>query len=93
MDEGEEVVIVGCNSGIDFDVDIEKDGSDIVTASADGFECLVGAKEWRRAVCQFSDAVQDFYASSAPKEPGDDAPAFQLSMAEWKRRRSLARPE
>jgi hypothetical protein len=84
------VVIVGCNSGIDFEVEVEKGGSDIFITSSDNIEYVVGAKEWRIAVCQFSDAVWQFYASSAPKEPGDDAAAFQLFMTEWQRRRSLA---
>jgi hypothetical protein len=90
--EGEdgEVIVVGCNSGVDFEVCVEKDGTDIIITSPDGVEYIVGAKEWRSAVCQFSDAVWQFYASSVPKEPGEDGPAFELFTAEWQRRRSLA---
>lgn len=91
--EGEdgEVVIVGCNSGVDFNV--VHDGGEVVIAGADGREHFVEADVWRSAVCQFSDLVQGFYDCSAPKDPGDDAPAFRLFMTEWKRRRSLAEPE
>jgi hypothetical protein len=85
--EDGDVVIVGCNGGIDFDV--TTDGNDVIITS-DAREYLVGAKEWRRSVCRFSDLVQEFYARSAAKEPGDDAPGFQCFMAEWQRRRSLA---
>jgi hypothetical protein len=88
--EGEDgdVVIVGCNSGADFD--IAHDGDEVIITAADGREYCVGIAEWRKAVCTFSDLVHEFYASSAPKEPGDDAPAFQQFMTEWQRRRSLA---
>jgi hypothetical protein len=89
--EGGDVVIVGCSAGIDFDV--VKDGYDVVIIEADGREYWVGLKEWRNAVCRFSDLVQEFYSSSAAKEPGDEAPAFQLFMAEWQRRRLLAQSE
>jgi hypothetical protein len=86
--DGEDVVIVGCNAGIDFEV--SRDGDDVVISSPEGKEYCVGGREWRDAVCRFSDLVQEFYASSARKEPGEDAPAFQSFMAEWRRRRSLA---
>jgi hypothetical protein len=90
--EGEDgdVVIVGCNSGVNFDV--AHNGDEVIITDADGREYYVGAAEWRNAVCGFSDLVQDFYASSEPKEPGEDAAAFQLFMAEWQQRRSLAHP-
>jgi hypothetical protein len=91
--EGEDgvVVFVGCNSGVDFD--IAHDGDEVIITGADGREYFVGIAEWRAAVCRFSDLVQDSYASSAPKEPGEDAPEFQQFMNEWRRRRSLAQPE
>jgi hypothetical protein len=82
-----ELVIVGCTSGMDFKV--AQDGNEMILTSEGGREYVVGAKEWRRAVCQLSDAFHEFYTWSAPKEPSEDAPAFELFMAEWEHRRSL----
>ena len=66
----DDVLIVGCNSGIDFEV--VQDGDDVLLTSEAGRQHRVSALDWRAAVCGFSDAVQAFYASSSPKLPADE---------------------
>jgi hypothetical protein len=84
----DDVLIVGCNSGIDFEV--VQIGDEVHLTAADGTEHRVAMSDWRSAVCKFSDAVQAFYAGSSPKQPEDEFErrSFQKFMAEWSRRRS-----
>lgn len=86
----DDVLITGCNVGIDFEV--VQVGEEVLLAAADGKQHRVGAPNWKRAVCEFSDAVQAFYAASSPKQPADDFEqrSFQKFLSEWSRRRSLA---
>ena len=88
----EDVQIVGCNSGIDFEV--VRSGNDVVLTANDGIQHWVAFSEWTKAVCTFSDSVRAFYDSSSPKESSDDweQRSFQKFLAEWSRRRSLAEP-
>lgn len=86
----EDVTITGCNSGIDFEVvHVEKD---VVLTATDGREHRITATDWKKAVCEFSDAVQAFYAASSQKEPSDefDQQSFQKFLSEWSRRRTQA---
>ena len=86
--EGEDdAMIVGCNSGIDFEV--EQVGSEILLTARDGAQHRVTVSDWRGAVCEFSDAVQAFYRASSPKQPEDDweQRGFGKFMSEWTRRR------
>jgi len=86
----DDVVIVGCNSGIDFEV-VQID-DDVLLTAEDGTQHRVAVSDWRRAVCEFSDAVQAFYTASSPKEPADawEQRSFRKFLSEWSRRRSLA---
>jgi hypothetical protein len=90
VDGQDDVLIFGCNSGIDFEV--VQIGDEVLLTAEDGTEYRVTLADWRAAVCQFSDAVRAFYEASSPKEPEDDAErkAFQKFVAEWSRRRLLA---
>jgi hypothetical protein len=86
----EDVVITGCPSGMDFEVVRVGDVISLTDAGGDNHPILFA--DWRQAVCAFSDAVQLFYAASAPKKPHDedDARGFEKFLKEWSRRRSLA---
>ena len=87
--EGDDVVIVGCPNGIDFDVVHAND--EVVVTAADGREYRLSAAEWRKTVCAFSDAVETFYAVSSPKQPSDDdKDGYAKFRSEWSRHRSLA---
>lgn len=83
-----EVLILGCDIGADFEVLHTGDGIQIKDATA---RCLaVTSDKWQRAVFGFADAVQEFYDSSAPKQPcsPEDELAYPLFWQEWKRRRN-----
>lgn len=86
----DDVQIVGCNSGIDFEV--SRIGDTVILTADDGTQHRVTFSDWKRAVCEFSDLVQAFYAASAPKEPEDEweQRSFRKFLSEWARRRSLA---
>jgi hypothetical protein len=89
----DDVLILGCNSGMDFE--LVRDADEVVLTDASARQYRVAAAEWLTAVCDFSDAVRAFYAASSPKQPADeiDAKAYQIFLAEWSRRRSLAERE
>ena len=84
----DDVLILGCNSGVDLEV--VRNGNEFLLTAADGRQHRVTAADWTRAVCEFSDAVQAFYAGASPKEPADDIDGFQKFLSEWSRRRSQA---
>ena len=86
----DDVQIVGCNSGINFEV-VRIDDEVIFTAE-DGTQHRIALSDWKKAVCEFSDSVQGFYAASSPKEPEDEweQRGFRKFLSEWSRRRSLA---
>lgn len=86
----DDVQIVGCNSGIDFEV-VRMDDDVILTAKG-GAQHRVALSDWKKAVCEFSDSVRAFCAASSPKEPEDelDGRSFRKFMSEWSRRRALA---
>ena len=82
-----EAVIIGCNSGPDFE--ILHCGSDIQIRHSSNPTLTVSVAEWRSAVHKFADAVQSFYDRCTPKQPltPEDEQAFPLSWHEWRRRR------
>jgi hypothetical protein len=86
----DDVQIVGCNSGIDFEV-VQID-DDVILTAGDGTQHRIAFPDWRKAVCAFSDSVRAFYAASSPKEPEDEweKRSFRKFLSEWSRRRSLA---
>ena len=80
-----EVAILGCASGIDFEIRHLMNIYQIT--SDDGRIIDVPENDWREAVLDFSDAVMDFYDRSMPKEPADDDERkdFSAMMIEWQR--------
>jgi hypothetical protein len=88
VDGHDDVLILGCNSGVDLEV--VQIGDEFLLTAPDGRQHRVAVVDWTRAVCEFSDAVQAFYAGASPKEPADDVDGFQKFLSEWSWRRSEA---
>jgi len=86
----DDVLIIGCNSGIDFQV--VHAGDDVVLTSADQTQYAVTLADWTVVVYQFADEVQAFYAASSAKTPEDaaDRAGFVKLTSEWARRRGIA---
>jgi hypothetical protein len=88
----ENVVIVCCPTGLDFEVKHTREG--VILKFEEGLRYLVPESVWKRAVCGFSDAVKRFYDTSSPKIlPPDDedaAAGFRKFMREWETRRRRA---
>jgi hypothetical protein len=86
----DDVMIIGCNTGIDFEV--VRAGDEIFLVTPDGARYVLAVSDWSGAVCDFADRVQGFYAASSPKKPEDDADraGFIKLITEWVRRRQLA---
>jgi hypothetical protein len=83
----EDVVVVGCPNGADFEVLHVEEETGIVVRT-DGREYRVARSAWAEAVYQFADLVAEIYARSSPKTPSaDDARGFRSFTAEWERRR------
>ena len=83
-----DVSIMGCPSGIDWEVIHE--GANVRLRTSEAEEEILPLEEWRRIVFEFADAVSAFYAASAPKQFSDDydAQGFAVFQAEWTRRRN-----
>lgn len=86
--EQDDVVIVGCPNGEDFEVVHREEDASVLVRVADGRDWSVDRDSWRDAVFTFADAVAEFYARSSPKRPtADDSTGFRAFQAEWERRR------
>jgi hypothetical protein len=86
--ESTDVVLVGCPSGVDFEVLHEPDAAHVLVRGHDGREWRVPASEWKEAVFGFADQVSEFYATSSAKKPSaEDEAGFRSFVAEWQRRR------
>jgi hypothetical protein len=85
-DDNADVIILGCDIGVDFSV-VHGDGLVTIT-SAGGESRSVAQSQWANAVQQFSTAVRQFYDSSAAKKPFDDheRKGYEKMMSEWNRR-------
>lgn len=88
QDDSADIFIMGCSSGVDWEVHHE--GDRIRLRTYEGEEEILTAEEWRQAVWSFADAVAGFYAASQPKQFSDDydAQGFAVFQNEWTRRRS-----
>lgn len=83
------VMISGCDNGIDWSVFHE--GDKVVLVQEDGTRDEVPLKEYREAVFAFADKIEAFYRSSAPKRlPNDkiDREGYIAFWNEWHRRRN-----
>jgi hypothetical protein len=87
-EHSENVVIVGCPGGIDFQVRHTQE--EVILTFEYSASFAVPDAVWKRSVCGFSDAVEQFYDTSSPKIlPPDDekAAGFRKFMREWEARR------
>lgn len=86
-----EVANGGCPNGVNWWV--RHAGAAVTLELPDGRRLTIPREVWCRAVVAFADAVDAFYAASAPKVPGgaDDEEWFAAFRAEWRRRRAGAR--
>ncbi|HSM93533.1 MAG TPA: hypothetical protein VLT47_11665 [Anaeromyxobacteraceae bacterium] len=84
----DDVLVVGCPSGLDFEILHAENETVIVVRAGDGREFRVAWSAWVEAVYRFCDLVAEFYAKSSPKKPSaDDVVGFTRFTAEWRRRR------
>ena len=90
VEDNDDVLILGCNSGIDFQIIQNGSCVEINTMHHDRYH--VSLTEWKKAICAFSDSVWDFYESSSPKiqEGNFERRSYARFMSEWPRRRLLA---
>ena len=86
VDDSDDVLIVGCATGIDATIEHISDQVRITAES--GESRTVPKSEWIQAVLQFSNSVRDFYESSAEKIASDDVArdGFNKMLLEWERR-------
>jgi len=84
--DSDDVLIIGCPSGLDFEVR-HRDGQ-VEIELPDQPPVGMSAAEWRAAVLSFSEAITAFYAASSSKQPSEeiDAKGYQAFRAEWNRR-------
>lgn len=86
----DDVQIVGCNSGIDFEV--VRTGHEVILNAKDGKAYRIAFSDWKKAVGEFSDSVRAFYESSSSKVPEDECEkrGYCKFLSEWSCRRSFA---
>ena len=91
----DDVVIMGCPHGADLELRVAAD--EVTIHTGDGRNYRVTFAEWKIAVCQFSDAVQDFYESSLDKDmeisDQHEVVGYERFRSEWSRRRAFAEGE
>jgi len=83
------VVIVGCDNGIDWSV--THDGEIVILELEDGTKENIPIDEYKKEVFKFADKVEAFYISCAPKKiPNDkiDRDGYIAFWNEWHRRRN-----
>ena len=85
-DDSDDVLIMGCDLGIDFA--ITHNAQAVTITASNGDEFSVPFNEYSAAVFEFSKAVRAFYDSSAPKVHNDDYDrrGFENFVSEWERR-------
>jgi hypothetical protein len=85
--KGDDVIIIECPNGINFEVKHIDD--EVVLINQKNEQMKITTGEWKQAVFQFADAVENFYQSSQPKQPerDDNHEGYKAFWAEWKRRR------
>lgn len=84
----QDVLILGCPNGLDFEVFHGPGRAHVIVRARDGREWRATWSEWQSAVFAFADAVSEFFAAAAPKTPSpDDQAGFRKFVGEWERRR------
>lgn len=88
-DSPDNVIIVGCDNGIDWSV--IHDGDNVILELDDGTKDVVSIDNYKKAVFAFADKVEAFYKSAAPKKlPSDkvEREGYIAFWNEWHRRRN-----
>ena len=83
------VIICGCNNGIDWSVFHDRDK--VILVLEDGIREEISLEEYKRFVFAFADKVEAFYKSCAPKIlPNDkiDRDGYLAFWTEWHGRRN-----
>lgn len=83
------VIIAGCDNGIDWSV--FHDGDKVILVLEDGTRDEIRIDEYKKAVFAFADKVEGFYKSCAPKKlPRNkiDREGYIAFWNEWHRRRN-----
>ena len=83
------VVILGCDNGIDWSV--VHDGDTVILELEDGTRENISIDEYKKEVFKFADTVETFYKSCASKKmPKDkvDRDGYIAFWNEWHRRRN-----
>jgi hypothetical protein len=84
---GNDVTILGCPNGIDFEV--RHFENKVVLTKLDNERITITKSEWQQAIFQFTDAVEQFYNTNEPRQPEDkqSEEGYKAFWTEWKRRR------
>lgn len=89
--EEEDFYILGCPNGLDPTI-CHTNG--MIHISLDEKSAYIALTEWAQAVLSFSDQVQQFYDSSAPKDTLEDEldrAGWQFFWKDWHRQRQVVR--
>ena len=88
-DGTDDVVVLGCPNGIDWDL-VHSGDEVIITTDSDAV-ITVPYTEYREEVIRFADEVEAFYDSQPPRRPPKDEEfVYQAFWREWHRRRQEA---
>lgn len=85
----ENVVILGCDRGIDWTV--KHSGKDVILILESGTEITITLDEYRQEVYKFADKIEDYYKLCSPKNvPSDEFErnGYIAFWNEWHRRRN-----
>ena len=89
-DDGtDDVVILGCPNGIDWD--LVHAGDEVIITTDSGMVTTIPFAEYREEALRFADKVEAFYSDQPPRRPPEDeAQAYKAFWEEWHRRRQEA---
>lgn len=94
LDEQEDVLVLGCDSGFDWFVEHLENGSVKLSFESAG-DFVVSKEQWQDAVCEFADSVDEFYVNSPSKIHSDEMSekGFLAFREEWAlRRQAVSNP-
>jgi len=88
--EPDSLYLGGCDIGIDWTIGHES--GKVTHKLKDDKSIVMSAEDWRKAVCQFSDEVFEFFMTAWPKKINDDEDlkGFELFMSLWRQYRAAA---
>lgn len=88
-DELQNVTIVGCPDGIDWEIRHDKDN--VIIKLEDGGTATVPYSEYKEEVYRFADKIKEFYDKCSPKKLTEgefETNAYKAFWNEWNRRRN-----